>query len=79
MKIMFIVLLSSVLIFGQIISTPVDSSDVVIVAVDTTISAEELFLQDIAKKALEKEANKQKLTNNLLVIAIIILLIDKFK
>ena len=75
MKLISLLLLCS-LTFGQVVNVTIQ--DTIQVTVQDSISAEELFIQDIAKKAFEKEAKRQKLTNNLLIVAIVALLIDKF-
>jgi len=87
MKLILIMLLGCSLIFGQVVYLPINVSEIdttekyVIdnVPINTdTISAEELFLQDIAEQALAKEAKRKELTNDFLMIAVIYLLIDKF-
>ena len=43
-----------------------------------TISAEELFLKEISDKALAKDERRKEITNDLLIIAVVYLLVDKF-
>ena len=49
-----------------------------ITEIDTTISEEEQFLKDISDEALAKDERRKKLTNDMLTVAVIYLLIDKF-
>ena len=48
---------------------------------DTTvvdsISAEELFLKEISDKAIAKDERRKKITNDLLIVAVVYLLVDK--
>ena len=77
MKLFLVLLISCVLNYSQI-NTIVGVQDSTIVGVQDTTSTEEQFLQDIADKAFEKEAKRQKLTTNVLILIIIGLLIDDF-
>ena len=77
MKILPIILLSCFL-FGQVPFVPIGMNDSTEVAIQDTISAEELFLQEIAKEALRKEARRKEITNDFLVVAVVYLLVDKF-
>ena len=43
-----------------------------------SISAEELYLKEISDKALAKEEKKEKITNRVLAVLVVILLVDKF-
>ena len=45
---------------------------------EDTISAEELFLKEISDKALAKDERRKEITNDLLIIAVVYLLVDKF-
>ena len=76
MKLFLTILISCVLAFSQVVTK--DSTYIYNIGLVDTISVEEQFLNDIAEKALEKEAKKQKLTNDILIIIIIGLLIDDF-
>jgi len=72
---LIIIFLSCSLMFGQVVYVAIQ--DTAQVTVQDTASAEELFLQDIAKKALAKDERRKEITNDLLIIAVIYLLVDK--
>lgn len=53
-------------------------NDTTNVAVKDTISVEELYLKEISDKALAKEEKREKITNRVLTMLVVILLVDKF-
>ena len=83
MKIFLTILISCVLTFGQWIdigylTNPVEL-DSIFVEQDTTIVSEaELFLKEISDKAIAKEEKREKITNKVLTMLVVILLVDKF-
>ena len=72
MKIFLMILISCVLTFGQVEIITATAEQ------DTTISEEELFLKEISDKALAKEEKREKITNRVLTMLVVILLVDKF-
>ena len=72
--------------FGQVMTVPAHSDDigktlfeVFSVEQDTVIiSKEELYLKEISDKALAKEEKREKITNRVLAVLVVILLVDKF-
>ena len=79
MKLISAILISCFLLTGQNLVRPLAfPPDSIEVAVQDTISADELFLQEIAKEALRKEARRKEITNDFLIVAVVYLLVDKF-
>jgi len=87
MKFILTIFLSCTLIFGQVVYAAIQDTSrttgkkVPIVLhdtiKDTTISEEEQFLQEISDEAYAKDERRKELTNDLLIVAVIYLLIDK--
>ncbi len=78
---MFIRLIVSLLLVCSLnaqVFTVVGMQDSTTVAVKDSLSAEVLYLKEISDKALAKEEKREKITNRVLTMLVVILLVDKF-